>query len=695
MSGQNNDRSNSRRLASVLLVAILLPAFVVGAALGIAAMTGNNPFATPSPTTPSATPAPSPAATRLPIRPPVVTVHTPVAHPAFVPLIANAYTAPLDCDDAPAGPMITSDPAQWQPLTLGLSGPPANASDARTNPFLDYRLQVTFLGPSKQIYIVPGYFAGDGPGDGAGAVWQAHFAADEPGAWRYCVSFRQGANIAVDLNPYAGEALAPDGAGGEFQVSAPAPGAPDFFKWGRLEYVGGHYLKFRDGPYWLKGGTNSPENFLGYSGFENTVDQGGPLTDFLHSYAPHIMDGRPDDPSLHPGHEPEDSSTAAAEGILGALNYLSDQHVNSIYFLTMNLGGDGQDTYPYLSADDNTRFDVAKLDQWGIVLEHAQQRGIALHIVLNEVEEDNRLRLDNGQLGVERRLFYREMVARFAHLPAIKWNLSEEVAFSAEQLREFADYLNALDWADHPIVVHNSAGMIDAVYGGLLGDHRFSGTSMQYSAEEAGGIVEAWRQKSTEAGRPWFIDMDENNPAGIGLTPDNAGDLRKQVLYDVYFSGAAGLEWYLGYHELPLGGDINLEDFRTRERMWNYMWYARRFMEENLPFHLMSPADDLLEGESPNYGGGEVLALPGQVYAVYLPTAAPSGVLNVPPESYKLQWYDPRTGAFTGDPVIIPATEAGLPLGAPPSMPEGDWVVLITREGGPMTWPTDMPHPYP
>ena len=93
----------------------------------------------------------------------------------------------------------------------------------------------------------------------------------------------------------------------------------------------------------------------------------------------------------------------------------------------------------------------------------------------------------------------------------------------------FAGYLDAQDWADHPITVHNSVGAVEAVYGGLGGDRLFSATAMQYAAEEAGRLVESWRATSAAAGRPWIIDMDENNPAGVGLTPDNAGQLRKAI----------------------------------------------------------------------------------------------------------------------------------------------------------------------
>ena len=70
--------------------------------------------------------------------------------------------------------------------------------------------------------------------------------------------------------------------------------------------------------------------------------------------------------------------------------------------------------------NDNLHFDLAKLHQWGIVFEHAQRNGILLHFVLNEAEEGNKRELDNGQLGVERKLFYRELIARFGHLPALK-----------------------------------------------------------------------------------------------------------------------------------------------------------------------------------------------------------------------------------------------------------------------------------
>ncbi len=65
-----------------------------------------------------------------------------------------------------------------------------------------------------------------------------------------------------------------DGKIGHFVVTDVPDHAQGFWKWGRLEHTGTpengiRYLKFRDGPYWLKAGCDDPENFLGdYRNFD-------------------------------------------------------------------------------------------------------------------------------------------------------------------------------------------------------------------------------------------------------------------------------------------------------------------------------------------------------------------------------------------------------------------------------------------
>jgi hypothetical protein len=566
---------------------------------------------------------------------------------------------------------LTSTPIyKWHPLIIDFVGPFADETDVAPNPFLDYRLQVTFTNWQGQSFVVPGFFAGDGQGQGSGNVWRVIFSPEAVGEWQYTASFRTSSEVAVSLEPGAGIPVSFDGTTGQFSVTTPACTDNSFLSWGRLEYVGEHYLKFRDGGYWLKGGSNSPENFLAYAGFDNTEDQGGLDIGFLHEYAPHIADWQPGDPNFMSA-----DSGVGGKGIIGALNYLSTQGVNSLYFLPMNLGGDGQEVYPFVAPENTTynktHYDISKLHQWGIVFDHAQRRNIALHFVLAETEPANEHWLDNGGLGVERKLYFRELIARYGHLLAVQWNLSEENDFPVPLLHAFADYIQALDWANHPIAIHTYADNFGH-YELLVGDGRFSSTSIQYSSHLAAGHVEEWRGQSTAAGNPWVINMDENTQA---LLPTNEPELRKRILYPVYFSGG-NLEWYAGYSEDPPDGDLLMENFRTRHQMWNYTRHAREFLEENVPFWEMSPADELLLNEVDNTG--QVFAKSGQFYAIYFQDASDGGRLDLSdtPGTFQKQWYDPRTGLFVGSPQVFSGNQL-VELGQPPFSAAEDWVVLV------------------
>ena len=534
----------------------------------------------------------------------------------------------------------------WHPMQIDVIEPSLITDESADdiNPFLDIALNVLFTAPDGRQFTVPGFYAGDGEGNGSGAVWRARFSPDSVGAWQYRVSFLSGLEIAVD-DTTVSKALPNDGEQGNFEVVAAPTTAPGFLAHGRLNYVGQHYMQFADGTYWIKSGVDSPENLFGFAGFDGTVDQAGGLDesgliDGLHHYAPHVADWREGDPDFV-----NSDTGVSGRGLIGAINYLASEGVNSVYFLPMNLGGDGRDTYPFVGASgtrfDNTHYDISKLHQWNIVLSHMQQMGVAAHIVLGEQEIGNTNWFDNGELGVERKLYYRELVARFSYLMAIKWNLSEESRFSPAQHLEFANYLRRLDWAQHPLSVHTRRNLPDERYAELLGSEVFEATSIQFSIENAGRFVEDWRMNSRDAGRPWIIDLDEVGPAGVGLTDTNADALRRDVLYPIYFSGGQ-LEWYFGYHTLPLGGDVRTEDFRTRESMYRYMRIAREFLQ-TLPFAEMEPADALFMSASED--PVEVFSTSG-VYALYLPDSSVSGDLSVEEGTYDIVGFNPRTGVY-------------------------------------------------
>jgi hypothetical protein len=583
----------------------------------------------------------------------------------------------LSCADRTGN--VTGELKIWHKVTLTFRGP-STGEDATPNPFRDYRLNVTFShGESGARYVAPGYYAADGNAAETSAKtgnrWRVHFVPDREGAWRYHASFRTGTDVAMSLDDQAGSATAFDGASGVFMIAPSDKQPPDFRAKGLLRYVDEHHLRHAGtGEYFLKGGADSPENFLAYADFDDTWDadaDSGSYREvgiFLHEYAPHVPDWQPGDPTWKGG---------KGKGIIGALNYLASKGMNSVYFLTYNLdGGDGRDTWMWTSPDVRDRYDASKLDQWEIVFDHMDRLGIMLHVVTQETENDRALGGGPG-LNPIRRLYYRELVARFGHHLAVMWNLGEENNTSDADRKEIARYIRALDAYAHPITVHTHNNKAPEFYDGLLGDPFFEATSIQSHMERYNADAMALRERSAKAGRKWAIFGDEQAPASHGVLPDqfdpDHDGPRTQALWGNLMGGGSGVEWYFG-HKFP-HMDINCEDWRSRDRMWDQTRHALEFFRRHLPFWEMAPDNSPATGKDVR-----VLGKPGQTYAVYL-TKGGAANLTLPDGAYEVRWYNPRTGGAlaTGS---VSTVQGGkrVSLGAPPSDPNKDWAALVTRK---------------
>lgn len=566
----------------------------------------------------------------------------------------------------------------WHRVTLTVPGPETSET-AAANPFRDYRLDVEFSRQGKR-YLVPGFYAADGnaaeTGANKGNCWRANFAPDAPGEWSYRVSFRKGRDVAMADDAAAGEAAGADGATGKFTVAPSDKSASDHRGAGMLRYTGGRYLQFAgSGQFYLKGGADSPENFLAYADFDGTSAryktakqrQGEALSQGLHRYEPHAADWKPDDPTWRGG---------KGKNIIGALNYLASRGMNSVYFLTMNVEGDGRDVWPWIEPDVRDRYDTSKLDQWEIVFSHMDRLGLLLHVVTQETENDQLL--DGGELGPERRLYYRELVARFAHHPALVWNLGEENTNTTEQLKAFCGYLDAIDAYDHPIVVHTYPGKYDEVYTPLLGFPQFYGPSLQMGRmERTHAETVKWVERSAASGRPWYVCHDEVGPADTGVKPDSLDPdhdgVRRHVLWGNLLGGGSGCEWYFGY-KYP-HNDLNCEDWRSRERLWDQTRWALEFFQQQLPFTEMQPADELTAA-----GDDYCFAKPGEVYAVYLP-AGDSTELELAQGRYSVRWYNPRQGGELAAGTVETLSGPGrASLGRPAKDDGKDWVALVRRQ---------------
>ena len=563
---------------------------------------------------------------------------------------------------------VTGELKVWHKVTITFDGPNTN-EQATPNPFTDFRLNVTFTGPSGQIYLVPGYYAADGNAANTSAdfgnKWRVNFIPDEAGQWSYTVSFRSGTMINIDLNASAGSSAGYfDNEGDSFTIIPSDKTGNDYRAKGMLRYVGGHHLQFAgDKSYYLKGGADSPENFLGYYEFDQTFDGGGTSTpgliDGLHQYGPHAVHWQPGDPTWGNG---------KGKNIIGAINYLGSKGMNTIYFLTYNIdGGDGRDTWPWTSTTERYRFDTSKLDQWEVVFSQMDAKGVQLHVVTTEAENDHGL---GGGFTNERKMYYRELVARFSHHLAVIWNIGEENGNTNAERKMYAEYIHSLDPYDHPVTVHTFSGQASTFYDGLFGDPYFEATSIQGSGSSYNAWAIELRQDSASAGRPWAIYGDEQGPA-VNSSMNNLDQLRKQALWGNYMGGGAGVEWYFGYQ--GTFGDVQSEDWTVAEPLWNMTRYAMDFFQTYLPFDEMEPANALTSSTS-DY----CFAKAGQVYAVYLPNGGTTNI-SLPSGSYQIRWFDPRNGGSLQNGTITETSGPGdVPVGYAPVNTTLDWVVYIT-----------------
>ncbi|RED98428.1 DUF5060 domain-containing protein [Marinoscillum furvescens] len=570
---------------------------------------------------------------------------------------------------------LSGELKKWHKVTLTFEGPEASESD-EFNPFMNYRLNVTFKhAATGKEYLVPGYFAADGDAGNSSATsgnkWKVHFAPDEEGAWTYVVQFRKGNYVAVSDRKdtgVSGEYM--DGATGSFQIGASDKSGRDFRAKGRLQYVGERYLRFTEsGEYFLKSGADAPENLFAYADFDGTFHDDGHKDQLVKTYEAHLRDYRGGDPTWQDG---------KGKALIGALNYLASEGMNAVSFLTLNIKGDDQNVFPFTDYDTYDRYDVSKLDQWEIVMDHAQQLGLFLHFKTQEVE--NQGLLDNGGVGAHRKLYYRELIARFGHHLALNWNMCEEVGdwvknnrtapqFKYQKLA-MAQYFYDHDPYRHHVVIHNGAPFYD-----VLGtESKYTGASLQTHHKNFDLVhphTLKWLKASKEAGKQWAVAVDEPGDAQHSLVPDKDDPehnlARQNALWGALTAGAWGLEWYFGYkHD---HSDLTCQDWRSRDLFWDQCKIALDFFNA-LPFWQMENHDELLSTKD------YCFAQPGEVYVVYLRTGG-STVLDMQTEGdFTIQWFNPRTGEYLKKPKKLTAGKVTLEA---PKKGDDDWAALIKR----------------
>ena len=602
---------------------------------------------------------------------------------------------------------VTGELKQWHKISLTMKGPFAHEQDNQPNPFVAIRMQTTFTHTNGTQYVVPGYFAADGNAGQTSAEsgnrWRTNFAPDRTGQWKYVASIVSGKAAAIDNQATTKELHQTTGT---ITVAPSDKIGPDLRAHGRLKYVGKHYLQHMgSGKYFLKAGADAPETLFGYADFDGTV-AGKPEKAPLKTFSAHVKDWADGDPVWQ---------GSKGKGLIGAISYLSSKGCNAFSFLTYNAGGDGDNVWPFIERNDKLHYDCSKLDQWSIVLDHGTAKGMYLHFKMQETENDDHRGgkkkssgwvptcLDGGNLGAQRKLYLRELVARFGHNLALNWNLGEENTQTTKQQIDMIDYLRQTDPYEHHIVVHTYPSKQDNVYGKLLGDKSsLTGTSLQNSKlGDTHWQTIKWVRKSAAAGRPWVVAFDESGSAAHGQCPDlgyrgfdgkdKTGKyiydqhlVRRQTLWGNIMGGGAGVEYYFGYKFAE--NDLLCEDWRSRDQSWDYCRICIEFFEKNeIPIQDMKPSDELV-GSKETDNDKYCFAKAGETYLVYLADIdsleASSFELDLSDHAgeFSVAWYNPRAGGDLikdqqttvsgGGKANIVTTKSG----------KDDWLAIIKRK---------------
>jgi hypothetical protein len=596
----------------------------------------------------------------------------------------------------PNGVKVIGELKKWHCVTLLIDGPASGEMDD-DNPFLNYRLDVTFTN-GDQTFVVPGFYAADGnaaeTGADTGNKWMVRFTPNRTGAWQYNISFKKGEKIAVEESAVVGVmAHRTDGETGIFTVADNDKTGIDNRAKGMLQYVGEPYLKYAEtGEYFIKVGVDAPENLLGYEDFDASTNVFG----FRKSWSFHEQDFVEEArPFLWQGEK--------GKNLLGAINYLASEELNVFSFLTFNVDGDDRNIIPHLlkvppedyeayanvkknvgawdSLFHKTRFDVSKLEQWERIFEFAGTKGMFLHFKTHETETDHLM--DGGFFGTEGKLYYRELIARFGHHLSMNWNLGEENDQPIEEVIKVANYVNKLDPYKHHLVIHTFPNRDDRYQHFIGNQSPLSGASLQLSDPEFHDVhdrVLKWKSKSDSTGRRWALAVDEPGKANIALLPDDEDpehDLARQnALWGTLMAGGFGVEWYFGYQSPH--SDLTCQDFRSRDLFWDQNRVARRFFEQYLPFWQMEPADELTL-DSLSY----CFALKDDIYVIYLKSGQETTSLHLGDsgDEYTIQWYDPGIGGELQTGSLETVTGAGtVSIGLPPTEKRKDWAVIIKRK---------------
>ena len=247
-----------------------------------------------------------------------------------------------------------------------------------------------------------------------------------------------------------------------------------------------------------------------------------------------------------------------------------------------------------------------------------------------------------------------------------------------------AQYIAQTDAYGHNIVLHTYPSQQDKVYTPWLGKPPLTGLSLQNEWDHVHKRTLKWVAKSTDSKRPWVVANDEQGSAQRGVPPDpgyegfvgdvpvgngdktyNLHDIRKQTLWGNLMAGGGGVMYYFGY-KLP-GNDLLCEDFRSRDKSWDYGRIAIEFLgKAGVSIDQMQNMNSIVGNEKGMYGPW-CLGKLGSAYVVYLPEGGEVTVdLSKESVEFGAFWFDPEKGGkLLPTEVVVQKADCDFDAGSP------------------------------